>query len=254
MAVSPFPIDADTDTADGIKRISLDNKDELLYNSTNSSSNSNLLSESHSDNRESISNLALHRNLDLKEPEDHPASRKFDTGDVESEFRAETKTTSGKVTLDSFLHKQLSITLIDRRIIVGHLICVDGGMNIILNDTTEYRPLYPRPRDELSQEEIRAWDEFRENRETYWPVSDPFQPSMNMNMNVNMNGNRNPTMDPEGEDSRQDIEQEDVEGWWPRSIGMVCVKGKDVKKIEMRKEVWEDMEREGVAQREGTII
>ncbi|WRT63684.1 uncharacterized protein IL334_000607 [Kwoniella shivajii] len=109
--------------------------------------------------------------------------------------------------LESLLGQTLSLTLTDRRVIVGHLLCVDKGENIILKNAEEFKSILPANFDTLSQEEKSEWEKVKKNREDYWPRSEPFN----------------------GWNS----------GWGGRSIGMIGVKGSDVTKIEVEKEVLE---------------
>ncbi|WWC66868.1 uncharacterized protein I206_100775 [Kwoniella pini CBS 10737] len=125
--------------------------------------------------------------------------------------------TKNKPTLENFLNKQLCITLIDKRIIIGYLICIDKEKNIILNDSLEFKPFYPLG---VSSSNFKEWDKFRINRETFWPISEPF--TFNSQVQIIEN----------------DINLNEIKGWGNRSIGMICIKGKDILKIEINQKLW----------------
>ncbi|KAK6905178.1 hypothetical protein L486_02361 [Kwoniella mangroviensis CBS 10435] len=126
-----------------------------------------------------------------------------------------TTSTDPAPSLQSLLNQQLTITLLDRRTIIGYLICIDHDQNFILRDSEEYKPLYPKPIEQLSSEEIEKWDEVRQNRIDYWPRSDP-----------------------------EAIYATDTalgRGWGGRSVGLVCIKGKDIGTVEVDKGVWKGL-------------
>ncbi|WVW81759.1 hypothetical protein I302_103755 [Kwoniella bestiolae CBS 10118] len=113
-----------------------------------------------------------------------------------------------KPTLHSLLNQLLTITLKDNRTIIGHLLCVDHNQNIILRDAEEFKPFYPHSHPQMTQEEKERWDEVRRNREEYWPRSEPLP-----------------------------VHCTD-RGWGGRGVGMVCIRGRDVGRIEVGREVW----------------
>nr|XP_031863603.1 uncharacterized protein CI109_000855 [Kwoniella shandongensis]KAA5530675.1 hypothetical protein CI109_000855 [Kwoniella shandongensis] len=120
-------------------------------------------------------------------------------------------------TLEGLLNQILTLTLKDGRIIVGVFICVDKGCNIVLREAEEFqggaatltRPLTGQQGEEDGEEASKREEMDRllkANREEYWPRSEPFA------------------------------------GWGTgfggRNMGMVGVKGEDVVKIEVGKEIW----------------
>ncbi|WVF66206.1 hypothetical protein IAT40_000946 [Kwoniella sp. CBS 6097] len=126
--------------------------------------------------------------------------------------------------LQALLGQPLTIDLIDGRQIIGFFLCVDRDQNIILRDAEEFKPLYPlHPNNgqplirEDDVEGRKRWDEVRENREMYWPRSEPFG----------------------GWGS----------GWGGRCLGMVGVKRGDVMKIAVDKGIWKGLG--GVLEGEG---
>ncbi|WWC85780.1 uncharacterized protein L201_000646 [Kwoniella dendrophila CBS 6074] len=136
-------------------------------------------------------------------------------------------------TLESILHQPLIITLLDGRTISGNLLCVDKEQNMILRDSIEYKPFYPKfkPISELSKEkEIEQYDEIRKNRQLYWPKSD-FDP--NIHPSIDLNGNPFDELHVDNEDKGR--------GWGGRSIGLICIKRKDISKIEIDKTIWNSL-------------
>ncbi|WVQ93828.1 hypothetical protein IAU59_000906 [Kwoniella sp. CBS 9459] len=123
-------------------------------------------------------------------------------------------TTAPEPSLQALLGQTLTLDLIDGRQFIGFLLCVDRDQNIILRDAEESKPLsYPlspttgQPLIRVDDEEGKTkWDAIRENREMYWPHSEPFG----------------------GWES----------GWGGRCMGMVGVKGADVVKIGIERAVW----------------
>ncbi|WVR08723.1 hypothetical protein IAU60_005781 [Kwoniella sp. DSM 27419] len=133
--------------------------------------------------------------------------------DLLSDTPSPTRTPSTpRPTLQGLLGQELTLLLRDGRTFIGYLLCIDKGVNIILRDAEEFRPDYPVEDEQpakLSQEELDRWTEIRRNRQMYWPRSEPFG----------------------GEGT----------GWGGRGMGMVGVKGSDVVKIEVAKDVWRGM-------------
>ncbi|WVQ64777.1 uncharacterized protein L199_002945 [Kwoniella botswanensis] len=128
-----------------------------------------------------------------------------------------TTSTAPAPSVQSLLDQQLTITLLDRRTIIGYLICIDHDQNFILRDSEEYKPLYPKPIEQLSSEEIEKWDEVRRNRIEYWPRSDP--------------------------DVVNSTDTALERGWGGRNVGLVCIRGKDIGKVEADKGVWKGLGR-----------